>query len=195
MTPTGARHRWGRRPLCPRPPHAGPAAPRCDIDPKTGEQYRRQVMYHFTCDSSVDDLKVVNVTQDPTNDCSYTMFFRSKRACPTIVPANPSGGISGGSVFLIILFVGAALYVAAGVGYAKLYHNEWSHPHLPLWRQFVGLVRDGFVYTTSFFTGKGYHNIEHVEQPAGGGNAEPAGPSGATGTYQSGSESNTYTDL
>lgn len=168
------------------------AAPRCDIDPKTGEQYRRQVVYHFTCDKSVDDLKVVNVTQDPNNDCYYTMFFRTKRACPTIVAATPAGGISGGSVFLIILFVGAALYVAAGVGYAKLYHNEWTHPHIPLWRNFIGLVRDGFVYTTSFFTGKGYHDIERVSQPVPGGDAEPAG---ATGTYQSGSESNTYTDL
>jgi len=53
----------------------------CQFNPVTGAQYKRQVTYKFHCDPSVTGVEVVGASQNRTNDCVYTLEFKTSRAC------------------------------------------------------------------------------------------------------------------
>jgi hypothetical protein len=69
------------------------------------------------------------------------------------------GGISGGTIFLILLLIGGFLYVAIGCGYNKFKKGtvglKETCPQNEHWWNFCGYVRDGFLFTKSKCSRKG----------------------------------------
>ena len=60
-----------------------------------------------------------------------------------------AGGLSGGDVFLLIFFLGGALYVGVGMLYNYKRHNAqgWDMvPNIAFWRELPSLIKDGFRY-------------------------------------------------
>ena len=54
----------------------------CQVNPVTGKDYVRQVVYEMLCDHSVTGLaEPVGVVHNATIDCFFTMQFRTARAC------------------------------------------------------------------------------------------------------------------
>ena len=109
------------------------------FNPTTGAQYQREVHFVFSCDDDVDTVSIIGAVQNHTNDCRYTLNFATKFACA-------SGGTSGGWVFLIILFVLAAVYVIGGMIYVYITQKRLGFPNPEFWSYFADLVRDGFLF-------------------------------------------------
>ena len=53
----------------------------CKFNPATGLQYKREVTYKFHCDPSVSGVEVVGASQNSTDDCRYTLEFKTAHAC------------------------------------------------------------------------------------------------------------------
>ena len=54
----------------------------CVFDPRTGAQFPRSVTFEIMCDEAVTGrAEPIRAIQNTTNDCQYTMQFRSARAC------------------------------------------------------------------------------------------------------------------
>jgi len=93
----------------------------------------------FVCDAQ-STAKYSTVTMSQPDSCSYKMNIRTKFACATQTFSDSSSdGLSGGSVFLIILLVVLVVYCIGGYAYNAAYKNEenkhWSDykthtPHL-----------------------------------------------------------------
>ena len=66
-------------------------------------------------------------------------------------PAAPTG-MSPGSIFLLILFLVALVYFGGGAIFMRVTQQRWSVPNEQLWRNFGGLVTDGFYF--AFCCGK-----------------------------------------
>jgi len=94
----GARNRRAEvvadRPLLVRPSstggvqalHIGAAASDsdpfwCDFNPATGSQYEWEVVFHFLCDPEVDGVETLCARQNSTNDCHYSVLFKTSKAC------------------------------------------------------------------------------------------------------------------
>jgi len=83
----------------------------------------------------------------PQKVTDYEFIFDSSAACPTGSQAT----ISGGSIFLILFFSIAALYVIGFVIYnfavVKVAPGIELIPHLEFWKSVPGLVQDGVTFT------------------------------------------------
>jgi len=53
----------------------------CPIDPWTGAQYDRKVVYNIACDRQVPILEIDGVYQNETNACWFMIYMRSAYAC------------------------------------------------------------------------------------------------------------------
>jgi len=60
----------------------------CTFNPATGTQYAREVTFKFLCDPSVNGVQVVGASQNRTNDCHYTLEFKTSRACGQVKPIH-----------------------------------------------------------------------------------------------------------
>jgi len=83
---------------------------------------------------------------NPTNVNSYEITFESVAACP----AKALGGLSGGSVFLIIVLCATVVYLIGGViflGAVKGQRGKDMIPNLDFWSMVPGLVKDGVLFT------------------------------------------------
>jgi len=73
--------------------------------------------------------------------------------------ASSKGGVSGGTVFLILLLLGVFFYVAIGCAYNKFKKGttglKETCPQSEHWSNFLGYVRDGFLFTKSKCSRKG----------------------------------------
>lgn len=100
-------------------------------------------------------LKVASEWQQPTTTTPAasppTFLLPAQAAAPS--PPAPlcfaSSGLSWGSVFLILFFVGAACYLGGGLYYntkkrdPPLEPGVHALPHIEYWRTLPGLVKDG----------------------------------------------------
>jgi len=80
----------------------------------------------------------------PQNVNGYAASFDSAFACGT------AGGLSGGSVFLIILFAGFAAYFIGGMVFlagVKGQRGREMVPNLGFWMMIPGLIQDGATFT------------------------------------------------
>jgi len=104
------------------------------------------------CDLTTDG-NLVSATE--ATGCDLVFNLRSKHACPTAGGGHKGGagtvdGLSGGSILLIIIAVGAVVYLGAGFFYrTKVQSAEGLDriPNLEFWQGLPGLVMDGFIYT------------------------------------------------
>jgi len=126
-------------------------------------QVARSVQLNLLCasangkpDSSVD------IVTESTSGCQYTIkqYFNAacgKKPSPPSPPKNQGGGLSGGSVFLIIFFVSLFVYFAGGVGYN--YYNGAQGveliPQVEFWKDLPFLVKDGVMFCVGLCTGGG----------------------------------------
>jgi len=107
----------------------------------------RETTLLITCGSVEDFI----VTEGST--CHYTIEMKSKAAC---LHDSGDGGISGGTVFLIILLVSVFLYVAIGCAVCiKKYERRGldACPHKDFWAAIPGLVKDGCSFTVGKLKG------------------------------------------
>eukprot|EP01059_Diplonema_ambulator_P035789 TRINITY_DN858_c0_g1_i7.p1 TRINITY_DN858_c0_g1~~TRINITY_DN858_c0_g1_i7.p1 ORF type:complete len:176 (+),score=44.96 TRINITY_DN858_c0_g1_i7:48-575(+) len=73
-----------------------------------------------------------------------------------------SGGMSGGAIFLIILFVGFAVYLAGGIVYMAKVKGESGInmiPHIEFWKDLPNLMKDGAFFIKNKVTGGGYSSV------------------------------------
>jgi len=77
----------------------------------------------------------------------YKFTFDSGFGCPT----GKASGMSGGTIFLVILIAVAAAYVVGFVAYnyavKKAQPGPDLLPHLEFWKSVPGLVQDGITYS------------------------------------------------
>jgi len=73
--------------------------------------------------------------------------------------SSSGSGVSGGTIFLILLIVGVFLYVAIGSAFNKFKRGTTGFketcPHYDHWANFIGYVKDGFLFTKSKCSRKG----------------------------------------
>jgi len=101
---------------------------------------KRTVKLRLTCGQS----NTVQFTEP--EDCHYIAEFANKASCS----GGDDDGLSGGSIFLIILMSAAFLYVAVGCGICyKKYEKRGldACPHKDFWFALPGLVKDGVVFS------------------------------------------------
>ena len=86
--------------------------------------------------------------------CNDEVFSPSPSVGPqtTTMPANSttigpaSQNMTGGDVFLLILFVGLVVYLGGGALFYRLTTQEWQIPNRAFWVSFGSLIRDGFFF-------------------------------------------------
>ncbi|CAH1238353.1 M6PR [Branchiostoma lanceolatum] len=94
---------------------------------------------------------------------AYAFELSSPCACPGAGPGCAGGGLSGGSVFLIILFALAGVYVIAGAIFMKFVKGAQGSeviPNVAFWKSLPGYVKDGVFFILSPCRGtKGYDSV------------------------------------
>jgi len=107
---------------------------------------------------SAKDTELVKITEPGV--CEYQFAMNSKFACPPGgIPGIGPGGLSPGSIFLIIFFVGFALYFAIGSVVMWKVKGATGIEILPnsgFWVGLPGLIKDGFGFVKGKVTGQGY---------------------------------------
>jgi len=80
----------------------------------------------------------------------YNFAWTTSFACPTNAPPpGTGGGLSGGGIFLILVFCLFAVYVAAGITYnvvRKKATGKEIIPNIEFWSSLPGLVKDGVMF-------------------------------------------------
>ncbi|XP_045168083.1 cation-dependent mannose-6-phosphate receptor-like isoform X2 [Mercenaria mercenaria] len=110
----------------------------------------RQSFITLVCDPGAATPSLDVMGESTTTQ--YYMTLTSAAACPVPSPFGSSGGISGGSVLLIIFFVLLAVYLATGVAFNKFRRSASGKeliPNLNFWTELPALVRDGVKYSLS----------------------------------------------
>jgi len=73
--------------------------------------------------------------------------------------SGSKSGVSGGTIFLILLLIGVFLYIVIGASYNKFKRGTTGFketcPHYDNWSNFLGYVKDGFIFTRSKCSRKG----------------------------------------
>jgi len=114
-----------------------------------GRQQVRTVLSVFRC-SADPPTDTFSITEDQTT-CTFTITLKTSVACPGgVTPTTPGGGMSGGSIFLILLFSCIPVYIGVGFLYGmkmKQLAGIEAFPHIAFWRDLPGLVKDGCRYT------------------------------------------------
>eukprot|EP00457_Paulinella_chromatophora_P013937 gb/GEZN01014300.1/.p1 GENE.gb/GEZN01014300.1/~~gb/GEZN01014300.1/.p1 ORF type:complete len:289 (+),score=18.62 gb/GEZN01014300.1/:81-869(+) len=95
----------------------------------------------------------LQVTESST--CNYQVILPSKYGCPAPVGgwpkfADDEGGLSSGSVLLILIIPGAALYFVIGFLYKSKTQGTSgveSIPNIDFWRSLPQLVKEGIRFT------------------------------------------------
>lgn len=163
----------------------------CSFNPATGAQYEREAHFVFQCDPSVSSVNVVKAIQNSSNYCRYKILFGTQYACA----ATLNGGMSGGWVFILILFIGFIVYVVVGALITYSQERVWAFPNKEFWGNFFGLVSAGVAFVTGGCkkggSGGGYSDVG-TGAPASGGGGDVAS-SGYQGSSTGASD--TFTDL
>ncbi|XP_071101841.1 uncharacterized protein [Haliotis cracherodii] len=124
----------------------------------------RTMIVTLTCDETQEDT--LSITgEDPNNPGTYLMTLTSKYACPkagpgpTKGPPGPDGGISIGSILIIIFFATVVVYMSGGVAVQTFVRRASGRDMVPnygLWTTLLGLIKDGFLFSFSCGRRTGY---------------------------------------
>jgi len=98
--------------------------------------------------------------------CTYQITMYLTAACGTkgsggnTKDKSSGGGLSGGSVFLIIFFVSLFVYFAAGIGYNAYRGQQGVElvPNVEFWKDLPFLVKDGVMFCVHLVTGGGSYS-------------------------------------
>lgn len=108
----------------------------CPDDPLTGAPQSRQVSMVFQCAPGLSTPQLYKAEQNTTENCHYKLYFKTKNACL-------DSGMSAGSAFLLVLFVGALVYFLGGGLFNYLAHGKFQILHKAFWQGLPALVMDG----------------------------------------------------
>jgi len=103
----------------------------------------RRMEIDFVCDSGAGNGMPAFSGESPTHH--YNFKWTSAMSCPV----SGSGGLSGGSILLIIFAGLLVIYVVAGVLFNILKRHATGVeiiPNVELWISIPGLVKDGVMY-------------------------------------------------
>jgi len=103
----------------------------------------------FQCDPSITTIGAPTFEIE-TPKLFYNFAWATSLACPTNAPPPGTGGkLSGGGIFLILVFCLFAVYVAAGITYnvvRKKATGKEIIPNVEFWLAIPGLVKDGVMF-------------------------------------------------
>ncbi|XP_054271282.1 cation-dependent mannose-6-phosphate receptor-like [Macrosteles quadrilineatus] len=95
----------------------------------------------ITCNRESDQTLFLLEDDDIEGDCQVTFSLRTSVVCPN----NPKG-LSGGSVFCVLLLTGAMMYLIIGVAYRRIMTGAQGLEQIPnyhFWRNLGNLQADG----------------------------------------------------
>ncbi|CAF1099877.1 unnamed protein product [Rotaria sordida] len=110
----------------------------------------RFVNVTFICDKSIKQPTKMNVVEDPK--CKFTIIIIAAEACPI------KEGITGGAIFIIILFVLIIIYLVCGILYNRYKQNQTGLaviPNLSFWLLLGGMFVNGCKFTWNFVRNRG----------------------------------------
>jgi len=136
---------------------------RCDY---SGGDSGRDVTFVYACAKTMGD----SPTASQDGDMSYIISFSGPAACGT---GGGGGGLSWGSLTLILgpIFIG--LYIAAGYYYNYKYkelRGVEAVPQIEYWRELPGLVKDGCIFSYQ----QTRRFIKYLQDKHAGAPADPA---------------------
>lgn len=108
-----------------------------------GTWKKRIVNVNFPCDASAKNPSTMTVSEDKAT-CVFTITLAAAAACPG--SGSGGDGLSGGSVFLILLFTLVPVYIVAGCLYKRKKlgtQGKESCPNYDFWSTIPDLVKDG----------------------------------------------------
>jgi len=106
-----------------------------------------QMEIYFLCDPSAGQ-GTPTLVSNSNNDFKFN--WPTNLGCTAPVESSPTG-ITGGGIFLILLFCGAALYLVIGVVVNKFVRHQSGIemiPNIAFWTGFLGLIKDGGKFIT-----------------------------------------------
>ncbi|XP_046565766.1 cation-dependent mannose-6-phosphate receptor-like [Haliotis rubra] len=127
----------------------------------------RTTIVTLTCDET-QEASLAITGEDPSNPGNYLMTLTSKYACPkagpgpTKGPPEPEGGISIGSILVIVFFGTFVVYLAGGVvlqTFVRRASGRDMVPNYGLWATMFGLIKDGVTFTISCGRRTGYGKV------------------------------------
>eukprot|EP01116_Phalansterium_solitarium_P011763 TRINITY_DN27539_c0_g1_i1.p1 TRINITY_DN27539_c0_g1~~TRINITY_DN27539_c0_g1_i1.p1 ORF type:complete len:238 (-),score=26.74 TRINITY_DN27539_c0_g1_i1:219-932(-) len=133
----------------------------------------RSMLINFSCDKTAGTGTPVFNTE--TASKQYVFDWSSQYACagaPTPSPSPPSGspgskqagGISGGTIFLIVILCSTVVYLGAGVAwnYRRQETGVRLIPQVEFWTSIPGLVKDGALFIVAKIRGGGGGSYQSV---------------------------------
>jgi len=132
------------------------------IDYENGEpcgDVSRTTKISFMCDTTTES-NLYQAQTDHPDICQYEFDWKTKYACKGMAPgSNPSGGLTGGAWFLIILFaIALPVYLIGGIIYNMKVKNATGVeviPNIAFWRDFPSLIKEGCTFTFGKMCGRG----------------------------------------
>eukprot|EP00708_Paratrimastix_pyriformis_P005543 GAFH01004606.1.p1 GENE.GAFH01004606.1~~GAFH01004606.1.p1 ORF type:complete len:247 (+),score=36.65 GAFH01004606.1:22-741(+) len=121
-------------------------------------ELNRQVSFLITCGGQPTD-QPTKIREYPVDSCMFEVVWTNPAGCPT----STGGGISFGTVMLIIMLVGATCFFAGGACYKRFRKGLTGLEMIPCWgaiKALPGLVWDGIKATfTLSLCRSGYSRI------------------------------------
>jgi hypothetical protein len=114
---------------------------KCYVNPTTNQVRKANVNLH--CDSGAAVPTKFKLSEE-SSTCTFTIDITSPDACP-------GGGMSGGTLFLILLLVSFLVYLGVGI---FLQHRKGATgselmPNLAFWKDLPNLVKTGIQFTVA----------------------------------------------
>ncbi|CAF1244840.1 unnamed protein product [Adineta ricciae] len=106
----------------------------------------RQASIMFICGTNMTTITIRQQHTYTDMHCNYMFQLQVPEMCPPAVIVEESKKLSGGAIFLIIVFSIAAAYLILGGIYMHVKRGARGLdriPHLNMWRTFGGLAADG----------------------------------------------------
>ncbi|XP_067649793.1 uncharacterized protein [Haliotis asinina] len=118
------------------------------------------------CDENTESSFTVD-GENPPGSALYYFTLTSKHCCPNAGPGpkpgdTGGGGLSAGSIVVIIFFALAFLYILGGLGFQTFVRKASGREMVPnynLWSALPGLIRDGFILTFTCGRRSGYGKV------------------------------------
>jgi len=114
-----------------------------------GAQHDRQIHFLITC---AQTAKPPTINEVPPQSCFYNVYWDHPAGCPI---SGSAGGISAGTVLLIITLVLMTCYFAGGILFQKLKRGATGKEIIPcagFWFGLPGLVWDGMKFLFNLMT-------------------------------------------
>jgi len=104
-----------------------------DCTDTSGKTFSRSITFTFTCNNGVE---IGTLTSEEPDQCAYEITIPTKYVCSEYILPNATAGLSGGSIFLIILLVVITVYCVGGFGFNKYRGSAEGFeavPHASFW--------------------------------------------------------------